>query len=76
MKSQPGSEEVRTSSFGSPDTGQKFETFFGGREFGLGWVGFDCGSKMHCTPSEDCSLASNLRAQQQGVAIQQSDSSE
>ena len=36
MKSQPGSEEVRTSSFGSPDTGQKFETFFGGREFGGG----------------------------------------
>ena len=45
-------------------------------KFILGWYGIDYGSKMHCTPSEDCSLASNLRAQQQGIAIQQSDSSE
>ena len=41
-----------------------------------GWSGLVCGYYCITACSEDCSLASNLRAQQQGVAIQQSDSSE
>ena len=43
---------------------------------GTGWDGIDYGSKMHCTPSEDRSLDSNLHAQQQGLALRRSVSSE
>ena len=42
----------------------------------MGWDGIDYGSKMHCTPSEDRSLDSNLHAQQQGLALRRSVSSE
>ena len=43
----------------------------------MGWGdGIDYGSKMHCTPSEDRSLDSNLHAQQQGLALRRSVSSE
>ena len=43
-----------------------------------GWVGLGGTMAHHCITacSEECSLASNLRAQQQSIAIQQSDSSE
>ena len=44
----------------------------------LGWVGLRGTMAHHCITacSEECSLASNLQAQQQGFAFQQSDSSE
>ena len=43
---------------------------------GLGWVGWDFGSMMHNTMFWGLLLGPHFRAQQQGVAIQQSNSSE